>query len=420
MRRFNRDMTLRHSFIFILTFAVTTSQFFFGADDVASETTQRVQVQNTNELRAAVRAATPGTHIEVAPGEYAGGFFFENLRGEKGRPIVIAGADPANPPRIVGGKGGILLNNPAFVVLENLALSGMKGNGVNISDGGNFSPEPRGLVLRGLRITDIDGRANLDGIKLSGLVGFRVENCTVERWGTGGGSGIDMVGCHDGLITNCTFRHTNDPQTGAGSGVQTKGGSSNIIIRQNRFEHAGQRAVNIGGSTGLKLFRPSLEKWPAEVPKSEARKIVVEGNTFIGSLSPVAFVGVDGATVKFNTIYKPGKWAFRILQETTEPAFVPCRNGVISDNVIVFESSHWSEGGVNVGGHVEAGTFHFERNHWFCADRPERSRPRLPSNEDAGVYGIEPQFEDEARLDLRLKPGSPARNKGAPGPGRTL
>ena len=408
-------MTFRHSLIFIIALVVSASRLVFAGDDAAA-TTKRVRVQNTNELRAAVRAATPGTRIEVAPGEYAGGFFFEDLRGENGRPIVISAADPADPPRIVGGNGGILLSNPAFVVLENLALSGMRGNGLNISDGGKFSPEPRGLVLRGLRVTDIDVRANLDGIKLSGLVGFRVDNCTVERWGTGGGSGIDMVGCHDGLITNCTFRHRSDPQSGAGSGVQAKGGSSNIIIRQNRFEHAGQRAVNIGGSTDLKVFRPPLEKWPAGVPKSEARKIVVEGNTFIGSLSPIAFVGVDGATVRFNTIYKPGKWAFRILQETTEPGFVPCRNGLISDNVIVFDSSQWAEGGVNVGAHVEAGSFRFERNHWFCADRPDRSQPQLPSKEDGGVYGIDPQFQDEQQLDLRLKSGSPARDKGAPGP----
>ncbi len=386
------------------------------ATDEGAVTTKRVQVQNTNELRAAVRAATPGTRIEVAPGEYAGGFFFEDLRGEKAHPIVIVGADSANPPRIVGGNGGILLNNPAFVVLENLALSGMKGNGLNISDGGKFSSEPRGLVLRGLRITDIEVRGNLDGIKLSGLVGFRVENCTVERWGTGGGSGIDMVGCHDGVITNCTFRHSRDPRSTGGSGIQAKRGSSNITIRHNRFEHAGERAVNIGGSTGLTMFRPPLEKWPAGVPKSEARNIVVEGNTFIGSLSPIAFVGVDGATVRFNTIYKPGKWAFRILQETTESGFVPCRNGVVSDNVIVFDSAHWSEGGINVGAHVEAGSFRFERNHWLCVDRPDRSRPKLPMNEEGGVYGLDPQFQDEEKLDLRFTPGSPARNKGAPGP----
>lgn len=388
---------------------LASARLTWAADEAGAP--KRVRVQNTHEFRAAVRAAIPGTRIEVAAGEYEGGFFFENLRGEKGRPIVIAGAEPANPPRIIGGGGGLMLNNPMFVELENLTFSGTKGNGLNVADGGKFSREPRGLVLRGLRITDVGPQGNVDGIKLSGLVGFRVENCTIERWGSGGGSGIDMVGCHDGLIAGCVFRHSSD----AGSGIQAKGGSSKIVVRQNRFEHAGERAVNIGGSTGLEYFRPPLEQWPAGVPKSEARQIVVEGNTFIGSLSPICFAGVDGATVRFNTIYKPGKWAVRILQETTEPGFVPCRNGIISNNLIVFDSSRWAEGGVNVGTRVDAKSFRFERNHWFCADRPDRSQPQLPSEKEGGVHGIDPQFQNQAQLDLRVKPGSPAQDKGANG-----
>jgi hypothetical protein len=372
-----------------------------------------LRVQDATLFQSAVRAAVPGTRIELAPGEYAGGFFFENVRGEKARPIVIAAADPAKPPRIVGGGSGMHFKNPAFVQIENLSFSGAKGNGLNIDNGGKFTPEPRGIVLRGLRVSDVGPRGNSDGIKLSGLVGVRVEKCTIERWGSGSGSAIDMVGCHDGMIVGNVFRHDDALQATGGSGVQVKGGSSDIIIRNNRFEHAGQRAVNIGGSTGLQHFGPPLDQWPPDVPKCEARKVVVEGNTFIGSLAPVCFAGADVATVRFNTIYKPDKWAFRILQETNEPGFVPCHNGVVSDNVIAFESSRWSEGGVNVGARTAPETFRFERNHWFCIDRPEQSRPRLPSMEDGGVYGLDPQFVDEPRLDLRLKAQSPARDKGA-------
>jgi len=118
------------------------------------------------------------------------------------------------------------------------------------------------------------------------------------------------------------------------------------VIRRNRFEHAGGRAVNIGGSTGLKFFRPPLA---ASGQYAEARNLRVEGNTFIGSVVPVAFVGVDGALVRFNTIERLGRWALRILQETTAPGFVACRNGEFSDNTILFESMRWSEGGVNIG-----------------------------------------------------------------------
>ena len=56
-----------------------------------------------------------------------------------------------------------------------------------------------------------------------------------------------------GLIVGCTFRH--EDRRGA-NGVQAKGGSRDITIRRCRFEHAGSRAINIGGSTGRAYFRP--------------------------------------------------------------------------------------------------------------------------------------------------------------------
>jgi hypothetical protein len=116
------------------------------------------------------------------------------------------------------------------------------------------------------------------------------------------------------------FRHTD---TVGSTGVQGKGGTSQVIIRRNRFENAGGRAVNIGGSTGRQFFRPPLKAGEAHC---EAKDIRVEGNTFLGAGTPVAFVGVDGAIVRFNTIHHPKRWALRILQETRAPDFVPSRN----------------------------------------------------------------------------------------------
>jgi hypothetical protein len=399
-------------YLLLVSIIVATCSSSPGAE-VGPAGVKRVRVRSGDELRSAVGAAGAGTRIEIAPGEYEGGLYWKGLRGEKGRPIVLAAEDAKNPPHFVGGANGIHLSNPVFVELHDLRFSGCKANGVSMDDGGQFSTADRGLVLRGLRITDIGPRGNNDGIKLSGVAGFRVENCTIERWGVGSGSGIDMVGCHDGLIVGNQFRHVESLRETGGSGVQAKGGSSNVVIRRNRFEHAGQRALNIGGSTGMPYFRPPLDQLPKSVAPSEAKAIVAEGNTLIGSLSPICFVGIDGATVRFNTIYRPGKWAIRLLQETKQPEFVACRNGVISDNLIVFHSASWGEGGVNIGGNVAAETFRFARNHWFCIDRPERSRPVLPSAEEGGTYGTDPMFEDVAKLDLRMKAGSAVKGKGA-------
>jgi hypothetical protein len=343
-----------------------------------------VKVNGAAELRSAVAAAKPGTRILLAGGNYGAGFHFSNVRGEEGKPIVIAAADPQQPPVFRDGNAGMHFSNPAYVELHDLVFTKLAHNGINTDDsGGTSNASARGVLLRGLRISDVGGDGNHDGIKLSGIWDFRVTGCTIERWGTRGGSAVDMVGCHRGVIEGNTIRH-NNPEPPNCNGVQGKGGTSDVVIRRNRFEHAGGRAVNIGGSTGLKFFRPALVEGGKH---AEARNLRVEGNTFIGSIVPVAFVGVDRGVVRFNTIERPGRWALRILQENKAPGFVPCRNGEFTDNAIVFESTRWSEGGVNIGAGAAPETFKFARNWWYCIDNPERSRPRLPTTEVDGKYG---------------------------------
>lgn len=342
-----------------------------------------VPVRDAAELRAAVAAAVPGTRVLLAGGNYGAGFHFRNLRGEPGRPIVLAAADPARPPVFQGGNTGLHLSAPAHVELDGLVFTGHAANGVNIDDTGGDAAH---LVLRGLRVADIGGDGNNDGIKLSGVSDFLISGCTIERWGTRGGSAIDLVGCRRGLIAGNTIRH-NVPAPGNCTGVQAKGGSEEITIRRNRFESAGGRAVNIGGSTGRPYFRPPLGPGGGH---AEARAIRVEGNTFVGGVAALAFVGVDGAVVRFNTILRPERWVFRILQETRSPDFVPCRGGEFADNVIVFASAQGPAAAANVGPGTAPETFTLARNWWFVPEAPERSAPVLPVPERDGVVGRDP------------------------------
>jgi hypothetical protein len=342
-----------------------------------------IPVRDAAGLRAAVAAAKPGTTLLLAEGTYGGGFTFSNLRGEEGKPIVIASADPAKPAVFRDAKTGLHLSNPAHVELRDLEFTVLYANGLNIDDGGKRGGGAHHVVLRGLRVHDVGGGGNEDGIKLSGVTDFRVERCVVERWGAGG-SGLDLVGCHRGEIVANVFRHTNPP---AANGVQCKGGSTSIAIRRNQFMNPGGRGVNLGGATGLPFFRPPLA---GGGPHAEARDLRVEGNRFVGALAPVAFVGVDGAVVRFNRIENPGRWALRILQENKTAGFVPCRQGQFTDNVVIFEAARWAEGGVNLGAGTAPETFTFARNWWYCVDRPLRSEPKLPTPETDGVYGRDP------------------------------
>ncbi|KAF0245371.1 MAG: hypothetical protein FD180_1686 [Planctomycetota bacterium] len=368
-----------------------------------SASAQPVAVRDPDGFRQAVRQAKPGATILLAAGEYGGGFYFENVKGEPKNPVVIAAADPENPPVFKGGNSAMHFTDAAHLELRDLVVTGATANGLNFDDGGSSDTPSHHIVLRGLKVTDVGARGNEDGVKLSGIDDFRVENCAFERWGAGG-SAIDMVGCHRGVIEKCRFTHP-----GGVNGVQTKGGCSTISIRKCRFDDAGSRAINIGGSTGLEFFRPPL-KAP---PYAEARDITVEGNTFTGSDCPVAFVGVDGAVVRYNTIYRPRRWAMRILQETKAEGFVPCRNGVFTRNIVVFRSDAWSEGGVNSGPGTEPESFKFEGNAWFCLDAPARSKPKLPAAETKGTYGTDPLLMDPEKGDLRVKKESPVREAGA-------
>jgi len=362
------------------------------AGAVPGQAQSTVRVASSAQFAQALSRAEPGTTILLEAGTYRRSLADRALQGTPAQPIVIAAAAPADPPVFAGGS--LQLSDPAYVELRDLVFTGASGNGLNIDDGGSKATPAHHIRLIGLVIRDVGPRGNRDGIKLSGVDDFLVQDCTLERWGDRG-SGIDMVGCHRGTIAGCRFRHR-EKASGA-NGVQTKGSSREITVRHCRFEHPGGRAVNVGGSTGLAFFRP-------EPAGYEAKQITVEDCTFIGSAAPIAFVGVDGATVRYNTIYRPRRWAVRILQETQLPAFVASRNGRFTHNVIAFRSDEWSSA-VNVGPGTAPETFVFQQNLWYCLDRPERTRSlvRLPVSEVAGTYGTDPRFADPDKGDLRIR-----------------
>lgn len=356
-------------------------------------------VDNLPAIRNAMAMAAPGATILVTSGTYEGGLSLENIRGTAENPITLRAADPRTPPVFTGA--GIHLSGCNHVVLQDLTIKNAKGNGLNIDDAGRLDTPSRGITLRNLTVRDVGPRGNLDGIKLSGLVDFHVENCVIERWGSAG-SAIDMVGCARGTITGCDIREGGE----GASGIQAKGGSEEIAVRSCRFENAGERALNLGGSTGMAYFRPKPQGF-------EARNLRVENCTFLGGRTPVAFVGVDGAVFRRNTILYPGRWALRILQETRDPGFVPSRNGQFLENLIVFRSQEMIMP-VNIGDGTAPETFTLRGNAWYCEDAPARSRPRLPVpiTESNGIYGVKPTFRDPSHGDYRLT-GDALRGVGA-------
>lgn len=352
---------------------------------------EEVRVANDMELAQALKASQAGTTIVIAPGRYRGGISANALHGTREAPIVVRGENPDDPPIITDGNVGIQLSSPRFVELQHLVIDGVRDNGLNIDDSGNTNTPAVGIALRNLVVRNIGPDGNRDGIKCSGLDDFKIEHCTVESWGASG-SAIDFVGCHDGVVDHCKFI---DAGGSNANGVQAKGGSSDIVIRRSRFENAGGRGVNLGGSTGLPYFRPRDAAY-------EAQDITVEDCEFLGGDAAVAFVGVDGAIVQHNTIFRPRRWVLRILQENTDPRFVACRNGQFLKNAIVFQSDELRQV-ANVGGGTSPESFTFAGNAWQCLDRADARRlVQLPVAETDGIYGATFQLANVEKGDLRI------------------
>lgn len=345
--------------------------------DIAALDAAEMRVATRDELIAAFDKAVPGTTILLAPGTYRGELHLRKIQGTAEQPIVVAAADAAQPPIIEGAGGGLQFASPAYLVLRNLVIANTGGNGLNIDDAGNVETPAHHVTLENLVVRDVGPSGNRDGIKLSGLDDFSIRGCRVERWGAGG-SGIDMVGCHRGVIGDCHFV---EARADSANAVQTKGGSSQIVIERCRFENAGGRAINAGGSTGLQFFRPRDAAY-------EAKDITIRHCTFQGGGAAIAFVGVDGALVEHNKIERPKRWALRILQETTGERFAKCGGVRFLNNAITFRADEILEM-VNIGPHTAPETFTFSGNAWHCLDRPAETKclVRLPVPETNGTYG---------------------------------
>ncbi|HMO50803.1 MAG TPA: hypothetical protein PKA21_06715 [Kiritimatiellia bacterium] len=359
-------------------------------------------------IARAAQSAVPGTEIRLLPGDYPGGAFIYDLHGTLEHPIWIRGADPAQRPRIVGGSEALHLVRAQCVIIQHLEVTGATANGINCDDGGDYANTnaSRFLVFSDLILRDIGGNGNQDGLKLSGIRDFFVLNSEIARCGGNqSGSGIDMVGCHRGLIAGNTLH------TFYGNAIQAKGGSSDIEIRRNIISHPGHRGINIGGATGFEFFRPPLS---STTPNVEAHDIRIVANVFIGGTSTVAFAGSTNCLVAHNTILEPSRWVFRILQETTSSggySFAPCGGNRFRNNIVYYRHAVLNRY-VNEGPNTDPASFLVQHNLWYPLDQPGAAPHPLPGTVSGNRYGLDPGFLNPVGGDYRITLASPAATNG--------
>ena len=331
-----------------------------------------VEIRNPAELQSAIAKAVSGDHWKIHPGDYPGGHRLSGIEE-----LTIEGADPKVPPVFIGGGNAWQFSRCPRLTVRHLACRGQTANGFNLDDGGPDQGDTPGITLENLTIRDIGPNGNFDGIKCSGLSGLTIRACTIQGWG---GQAMDLVGCHQVVITGC--RILGKPGFSQHTGTQFKGGCEDVVLENCTFIDAGGRPIQAGGSTGMAYFRPVGAKY-------EARRIIIRHNRIEGGDCACTFTGVDGAEFNNNTVIRPRKWFFRILTETKVAGFPPARNVILTKNNFTYRRSEVSIP-INIGADTAPETFKFIDNRWYAEDRPEASNPRLPIAETGGIYGKAP------------------------------
>jgi len=344
----------------------------------------------------AAAVCTPGDTILFYEATYNAKQNITNLQGTESEPITIT-AVQGQEVIFSNANEAWHLTDVAWLNISNIIFEKLRTNGVNIDDGGDYSTPSHHINLHDCIFRDMDASGNNDLLKLSGVDYMVIWDCEFLN-GSAGGSGIDMVGCHNISIHDNTFENMGS------NAIQAKGGTQYLQILANRFTNCGHRSVNLGGSTGLQFFRP------IDAP-FEAADISVYSNLFIGSIASLAYVGSVRVDVANNTMINPEKWAFRILQETVDTTrFFPCGNGRFANNLIYCDNRVTTAS--NIGPNTAPQTFQFSNNLWFNHENSSWSGPSLPVTDPNQILGEDPLFEDPSGGDYDLRSASPAIAKG--------
>ena len=348
-------------------------------------------------LAQAIAVVAPGDTVEIHAGSYAGGLFFSNLQGTASQWITIRNA-PGDVVVFEGGSNAIQLTDPAYLRIEGLIFQHQTGNGFNLDDGGSYNTPAHHIVFDGCTFRDMSATGNNDLLKLSGLDHFEIRNCRFLNGATGG-SGVDMVGCHNGVIAYNSFENQGS------NCIQAKGGTAWVRMEGNFFKDGGQRTLNLGGSTGLAFFRPDTAHY-------EAAHLQVFSNVFVGSWAPIAYVGAVHVEVVNNTFYQPENWVIRILQETVDPnRFQECGDNSFINNIIYLDHNLGTE--TNIGPNTRPESFVFSHNLWFNAAVPNWTGPDIPTADPNQILQANPLFKAPASDDFSIPPSGPAAGAGA-------
>jgi len=262
-------------------------------------------------IDTALRQADPGTIFAFASGQHDT-VELDNVNGTSSRPIVLAAADPSNPPVFSSGRydqgAGVLVENSSHVVLRDLATRKTLW----------------GIRVAGSDNVDIEG-ANINDV---GQEGIRVTQRSSHVSITG--STIQNTGQRPGTHSS------GDPYSLFGEGIYLGTGNDtsdevhHIEVRNNRISQTTSEAIdvkqpvhnvtvanntisNIRTATSGAIAVHVQKNWSASNPN-----IVISGNNIsnVTTTSPYrdgnAILVGSSATITGNTISNAQHYGIRI------------------------------------------------------------------------------------------------------------
>ena len=337
-----------------------------------------------NNLKHALSHARPGSYFHILPGRYKGVGVLQNIQGLADAPIAIVGEGEVIIDAQHDGSG-LALVDARYVLIDGLTIMHTGIHGLSLDDGGDYRTPGGHVVIRNLHFKQIGQGKNHDCLKMSGIDHFYIYHNQFE--GCNRGEGIDMVGCHHGVITGNLF------QDMPGTAVQTKGGSRHILIQGNHFKNIAKHAINAGGSTGLDYFRPAKTDY-------EAKEIFIHANFIERSgLAAVGFYACHQCTFSHNTLIEPQLHIIHFM------SFKSQRHNVNSQ--FINNAIHYKQRDMNNRGFIKFDPalpptmqFTFANNYWHMLDIDIFKRFFIitaPLQETNAIYSVIPLLDQHYR-----------------------
>jgi hypothetical protein len=353
------------------------------------------------DITEASKTLQPGDTLIVYPGNYTGYHYIVGLHGTKTNWITIVGAR---------GQKVELNCRWQFANLKYTYLKGLhfKSTNVpttllNIDNGGDCNTMSSNVVIDSCIFENV---SESNSFKFGGVDTFHVKNCkAINNPGTGAGLALNVA--YNGIVENCYFENIN------GKAIQTKLGTTNVVIRNNYIKNCGNNdvALKIGESGGLNFHCFNSMYL--------TKNIKVHNNIIIGGRAPFTFGQADSCDFINNTVIFPTNFVFRILPD--DPQFVSKDNRIFN-NIFYLDKHYYFNSNYSETSNLKLEQMYVRNNLFYRTTTPNWSGP----NPNSGIFDaeelkgivwennitIEPGFKDFMNGDYRLNDTSKAIDYG--------